>query len=180
MKYPWYRGYGLRYSHGSEFQTPYPYPHNPQPEHRGYSCTHAKPYLWVGAEVETGNNVDGDEVCGLSPVWNFDKHMWAVMKVLLDNSLDKMRWAIVIPNDGACSRINATNKPNAPCTNGKPTSSPNSTAKKLSIHQRVKVQMEVLQDLSDESNHINSHPQSKVWKRHAKSISETETYRCAL
>ena len=41
--YQQYHGYRLWYSHGSEFQTPYPYLHNPWPKHHGYSCTCAKP-----------------------------------------------------------------------------------------------------------------------------------------
>jgi hypothetical protein len=47
-RYPWIPAIPrvwVGYSHGSEFQTPYPYLHNPRPEHRGYSHTCAKPYL---------------------------------------------------------------------------------------------------------------------------------------
>jgi hypothetical protein len=53
-RYPWIPvilWVRVRYSHGSEFQTPYLYLHNLWPERCGYSHTCAKPYGFLPAVI---------------------------------------------------------------------------------------------------------------------------------
>ena len=90
---PWYHRYRLQHIHGLEFQTPYLYPHNPQPKHCRYSCTHAKPYIyshceWADWQIAKWQprpkalKFDQMAAKGLEPQFKFDWQHYKVYRIL--------------------------------------------------------------------------------------------------